>query len=101
MKILETNYLTLVQCKVENDDGNILDKVFLIDTKSDNVFELDVNLKKTDQETSFGLMEKYKNFNYSGKQMSISELIGQSVPTMEDIQKMIMEQQNDIPMEKF
>ena len=99
MKILETNYLSLIKCKIQDDDGQISNKLFFLDNKSDYVFELDVELKTTDQKITDIVLEKYKKHSSVRKQINVSDLIGRDVPSMDDILKMVTEQKQNIPAE--
>lgn len=92
MKILETNFVMPVHCRIENDDGQITDNLFFVDNISEKVFDLQINLNKVE---NIDILSRFLNKDSllytEEKEIFLSDLVQQSIPTMEEIQQMVME----------
>lgn len=94
MKILETNFFLIpIHCRIENDDGSIVDSLFFIDNLSKKIFDTKISLNKIENPEILSFISNNKDIfgNTQENEMLLSDFIDKSIPTMEDIEKIVFE----------
>lgn len=90
MKILESNFIIPMHCRVESEEGTICDKLFFIDNLNQNVFDLNIDLGKVkDNEILSMFLTNNDNLNIKQEEIFVQDLVNQQIPNMEDILNMI------------
>lgn len=93
MKILETNFLMPVLCKIQNDDNSLEDALFFIDNVSEKVF--DSNFKEVQNTDVIALfLGNSSNLSNNLDEVYLSDLVDREIPNFEEIQKMALEKTN-------
>ena len=93
MKILATNFLMPVLCKIQNDDNSLSDVLYFIDNVSEKIF--DSNFKEIQNTDIIALfLDSGSNLNNEPDEIYLSDLVDREIPNYEDIQKMAFEKTN-------